>query len=593
MFLVTTADRRFWKRDGRILFLGEWCRLYRERADWEGLDADVLPYHWDDRRRFHRDYLEGREAFARTLPALASRLNALHGVTHSTRYWHILVGWWLTYFVDILLDRYQSVCAARDSGRVTGTWIEDVPPGAWTAQDFAEFHHWFTWDPYNHVLYGDLIRLDGAVPFEMVSVPPASCPPPIPAESASPWKRGLKRALWAYARAIPSRRNAVVAVESHLSHRNLYRLQRALGQWPSPTTRLSQPYAYPFDAGMRQALEIPDCATAFERALVRLIPAHLPRVYVEGYHDARRRALALFPRRPRVIFTANSYSSYEPFKFWAAEKVDEGAALGIWQHGGTYGTSRWSSNEQHETAICDRFYSWGWTPQPDTRSAHICLGRLNDLGASLVPDPTGGILWTGFSALRYAYLLYSSPTGPQILAHLDDQRRFYDGLPPEVRRLIVLRLYPYDYGWHERDRWRDWAPDLRVTQGGETMYEQLRRHRLMIATYNSTTYLETFAAGYPTLLFWDPRQWELRPEAQPYFDLLQDAGIYHDTPESAAAKVAEIHDDPQRWWQSPAVRSARQRFGEHFVKTSPAWMRDLARDLTTLGRHATGPARPA
>jgi putative transferase (TIGR04331 family) len=52
MFLVLTGDQRFWKTDEKILFLGEWCRLYREKSVWSKLDAETLPFHWDDRKNF-------------------------------------------------------------------------------------------------------------------------------------------------------------------------------------------------------------------------------------------------------------------------------------------------------------------------------------------------------------------------------------------------------------------------------------------------------------------------------------------------------------------------------------------------------------
>ena len=45
MFLVTTADQRFWKTDEKILFLGEWCKIYNQRHIWSNLDYEVLPYH--------------------------------------------------------------------------------------------------------------------------------------------------------------------------------------------------------------------------------------------------------------------------------------------------------------------------------------------------------------------------------------------------------------------------------------------------------------------------------------------------------------------------------------------------------------------
>ena len=61
MFLVTTANQKYWKTDEKILFLGEWCKLYSEKHIWSNLDYEILVSHWDKYQQFdsHREYLEG------------------------------------------------------------------------------------------------------------------------------------------------------------------------------------------------------------------------------------------------------------------------------------------------------------------------------------------------------------------------------------------------------------------------------------------------------------------------------------------------------------------------------------------------------
>ncbi|HNN61097.1 MAG TPA: transferase, partial [Leptospiraceae bacterium] len=68
--------------------------------------------------------------------------------------------------------------------------------------------------------------------------------------------------------------------------------------------------------------------------------------------------------------------------------------------------------------------------------------------------------------------------------------------------------------------------------------------------------------------------------ALPVYALLVDAGIIHLTPESAAAKVAEVWDDVSSWWLSPSVQEARSKFCEAFARTSETPVDDLVRLLT-------------
>src|SRR5687767_15617233 len=108
-FLITTADERTWRLDGPVLFLGEWCRRYDRRAAWEGLDAEVVPYHWDDRDQYYRDYLYICAVYEDVLRRTSDALNAHHGTAHGLRYWRILVGPWAYQFAQTLFDRWAMV----------------------------------------------------------------------------------------------------------------------------------------------------------------------------------------------------------------------------------------------------------------------------------------------------------------------------------------------------------------------------------------------------------------------------------------------------------------------------------------------------
>ena len=54
MLLVTTALERTWGSDEKILFLGEWCKLYNRKDIWLSRNSQTLSDPWSDRgRRFN------------------------------------------------------------------------------------------------------------------------------------------------------------------------------------------------------------------------------------------------------------------------------------------------------------------------------------------------------------------------------------------------------------------------------------------------------------------------------------------------------------------------------------------------------------
>ena len=129
------------------------------------------------------------------------------------------------------------------------------------------------------------------------------------------------------------------------------------------------------------------------------------------------------------------------------------------------------------------------------------------------------------------------------------------------------------------ERWNSKFPEIECYQGAKTMPNQLRESRLFIGTYNATTYLETLAANFPSVIFWNPEHWELRSSAQPYFDELRRVGIFYDTPEAAAEKINEISHDPASWWKQPEIQRAKDKFCFQFARTSNNWMNEWKQEL--------------
>ena len=97
-----------------------------------------------------------------------------------------------------------------------------------------------------------------------------------------------------------------------------------------------------------------------------------------------------------------------------------------------------------------------------------------------------------------------------------------------------------------------------------------------------TPFLESFAANFPTIIFWNPYFSELRDSAKPYFDELREVSILHDNPKSAAIKVNEVYEDPMAWWGSPDVQMARENFCRRFAWTSPDWISDWKKEFEKL-----------
>ena len=547
------------------------------------MDCEVLPYHWDDRKKLFADQEYLRGLYERVLIDTANWLNAVHGQNRPVRYWRIIVGPWLFRFVCIFFDRYATLMNAAQSGKVTSTWIGQYSQHAPAPADYESFSTLVCDDEYNHFLFSWIIKELAPFPFQALQ-PGLGQPQPALVKKTDPCgKRFLKRLVLGYERRLPHRFNRYVFVSSYFGAWDQALLQISLGQWPSFFPPQVEHLSVDVNPAIRASFTPSFAQDRFEELLARIIPSQFPRAYLEEYASMKERALSRYPRRPEAIFTTNGYYANEGFKFFAAEQIGTGTRLAGGQHGGLYGMALFNLAEDHEIAVSDRYYTWGWESIADDKVKPLPAIQLNRFRRDVRPDRAGRVLLVLAGMPRYFYHMYSTFLASSgALAYFDDQYAFVRSLSEENKRLLLVRLYMHDYGWDQKARWEREFQDIECDHGKESLCAQLKRSRLFVGTYNSTTYLEAFAADFPTLLFWTPGQWELRPSAKEYFDELRDVGILFDSPDAAALKVNQISGDPWSWWHQPQIQKVKDRFCDSFARSSGNWVREWGSEFRCL-----------
>ena len=576
MFLVVTSDQRFLKKGEKALLLGNWCQIYSQKKLWESIEHEVLPYHWSNSNKLFQDFIYLEDIYEQYLYLLADRLNAVHKTSFSVRYWRILVGPWLKVFLEIFYDRYLSITSAIETRKVSNTWLPIWDANDFIPLDFENFQIWNVEDEYNHYLYGWLIKNLEGISYEIREDIPCVLLKKIKrtSQSLGLFKNVSKSFLEFYFRLIPDYWKKVVFASSYLTSWQLIKLQVSLGQAPNPCTPRVTLKDERVDKDLREELVFPEKSDQFESLIKKIIPIQIPKIYLEGYATFRQKSLKYFPNKTKIIYTTNALYADEGFKFWAAERLESSGKLIVGQHGGTYGSALWSGYESHEIKVSDKYFTWGWSDKDEPKLIPVPAAPLIKTKDKIIPNCSGNILWLPMTSPRYAYRMVSLPIGMYYSHYMDDQEAFARLVNPDVYSLLVFRfLKDRRQGYYLKNRWMDKKVIVdRLYQGEKTMVQQLLECRLSISTYNSTTFLETFSANYPTILFWNPEHSELRKSAQPYYDDLREAEILHDNPESAAAKVNNIYKDPLSWWMSEKVQASKKKFCHRFARSGLNWV---------------------
>ena len=583
-FLITTADEGTWRRDRPVLFLGEWCRLYDRRDAWENLDAEVVPFHWDDRQTLDRDCERVQAFYEQLLCWTTAALNEHHQTDRSSRYWRILLGPWLIMFTYALFDRWTTVRRATEDYQIDETLICDIAPATMIPPEpVGSLYQDTTW---NHYMIGKVIQWQNRIPWRLIapSADGVAAPPSVVRPSrVRSFRIGVRDGISSLLGSFTTRDEAMI-LRSYLPWREEIKLQLALRQLPKWWS-LPKADPEPPDMAKRERFQLAsDSTDPFVQFAVATIPQQIPTVFLEGYGNLGAAADRLrWPSRPRVIFTSNADYGCVVFQEWAARKAEAGHPLVIGQHGGHVGVARWHLGEDHQVKVADRYLSWGW--QDDRSRVHPALA-FNIVGKPVSTwNPSGNLLLVTHPYRLFGYRLMSQPIGAnQSARFVGEQIQFALALDDRIRATLTVRVdAAQDRAGRTSyvQRWVEAVPGVDIDPSTESFERPLRRCRLLVYTYNSTGFLETLTRDIPTLIFWNPWYFELRPSAQPYFDRLAKVGIFHETPESAARHVATIWDDVAGWWNQPSVQEARRVFCQQYARMPAKPLRILKQALLT------------
>ena len=300
----------------------------------------------------------------------------------------------------------------------------------------------------------------------------------------------------------------------------------------------------------------------------KLLPKTMPFIYWEAFGTLLKCVdKTNLPNNVKVIVTTIGIWKDDFFKSWVAQQVQKGVSLVVGQHGGEYGTCLFSSFEEHEIKISDKYLSWGWGHNNDIIPAPVPQLFLN---REKTWDRSGNISIICKTLGGYVSQMHSSsPINSKGTAYLEDMHDFFNLLSDDLKKIILVKLFHDDaeQGRPVRNIIKNNFSDVMIAQDNDVLENILVRSRLGVHTYNGTTFLESIAFNRPCMLMADPMVSPIRMEAQPHFDRLSSVGIYHKTPESAINKIIEVVDDIESWWNDKDVASARENFCSQFALT--------------------------
>lgn len=580
--LIVTAQKELIKSVNNIeniVFLGEWAKSSIPLNDSRYQDVRVLDYHWSNRDKYNKDYVYLDNLYEKILVSISRSLNSIHSLDKSIRFWRIIIGPWLSSFIQINYDRWAMLEVAQSDINIKKVNLFSIKDNNVIPNNDKDFTRLFVNDYWNHWLYSEIIKYRGL--FKIINVEGIKHESnknkgPIFIEQFRRFFLIFNPLIKFFSK---SKSFFIYNIQSSLFKKIIleFRLLEfpSIGKFPDYLLKFNEKINH----NKRDQLLVDDFPkNDFEKFLTLVIPKQIPKSYIESFNEIIEISRKMpWPLNPKVIIT-NLSQDGDVLKFWIATKIDMGSLLYIGQHGGHYGASKISSVEKHERKIADIFLSWGWK---DKGVYPLSSYKLNSNKLNIKKSRKKKCVVIQNVTPRYSYLMFSSVVSSLQVKYFEQQFDFVEGLNSDIRKQLSIRPFPSDYGWQQNNRWKNRFTDIELDISS-SYSKSISNAKIVIATYNATTFLETFSANIPTLIFWDSSMWELNSKSKYFFDILEDAGILFYDPVLAAKKLNTIWINIDEWWGSDEVTRAVKLFSKEYAQKPDNILKEWSLYLSSL-----------
>lgn len=334
IFLATTALEEFWDTTKPIVFLGEWCLLYGRRSFWEPLNGQCLESPFGNPEAGHAAYHFVNGVYERILPILGDALNTIHGTRYSQRYWRIVIGPWLLFYLPVIYDRYSYLkCALEQYPNCTTMVLSEN--SFVVSSDTLDFACFIKEDSFNLQIFTKILAsLGKTFPCKEAQIEQNSIYGKLGGRSWMHKAVGYLAKLYAGVGAKVFQSTILrSSYFSKVSELNI--LIRTAGKVLPIAGQLTKPIRVKLNVDARKSLQNIWLGDGeFERCLTIMLSSDIPMCFVEAFYDVNREAQNSYPITPKAIFSANAWYYDEYFKQWAAESAERGTLLIGTAHGG-------------------------------------------------------------------------------------------------------------------------------------------------------------------------------------------------------------------------------------------------------------------
>jgi len=228
---------------------------------------------------------------------------------------------------------------------------------------------------------------------------------------------------------------------------------------------------------------------------------------------------------------------------------------------------------KYQIPLVDEFLTLGWNARsyPNLKqSASLFEWKDEDSGVDKEHDL---LFIIGISEARYPVICadYGENGAYGAKSTIKVDRVLLDSLDDQILKSTYIRAYPklatnnwliWDYRYLLKDYINKVKCFDDFSLSGRLL---MKKSRLVVVAYQSTSHLESIIADIPTIFIWNKEIMHFQKEHEHIYDELIECGICHTDPIKAAKFVNKIIDAPEKWWFTKKTQRGRKLFLENNI----------------------------
>ncbi len=590
--LITTVLSKFSHEKKNKIFLGEWCHSNHKNNFNNLKEGQTMKHHWCGLNKRLKDVKYLEKNYEKILREISVKLNKIYKVKKNLRYWRIIIGPWLHFYIVSMFDRWENlrIFFKKYHNTKKKTYYFKTGDDIFYNSDTADYvNKILQSDLWNHNNYLRIIKFQYLQ--KIILEKKNNVKPTIDYKNKKPhevknilslsflWMK-LFHCLDFIFSYFGIRYNKVIIDSSYFSKINQLKLFIKLKIIPSFYSSTFKDISFKpkecFDMVVRDKVfkNKKKLKDPFINYLYFAMKTDFPVVFLEKFNDVQKSNSRFNKLKKKLIITSNSYQFNERFQMWAAEMITKGAKLHIAAHGGFLPFKIETSFDHHIT-ICDKYLTWRLAKEDRWKKKRVKLSPVQLLkNKNLTLNQKKSCLILSFSVARHSLKLNSFPYAEQYKPLFENTCKVVKNLNPLIRKEVIYRCTEADNSCFRTIK--KFSQKFKETKTQETsdtlLRDELKKTKLIINIMPETTVSDSITSNIPTVIIFPKKLFHLTRNSEKILDDLKKNNIYFNNPLEASKHINKIWHNPDIWWKSASTQKCLEKLKKFAFNIKDDWL---------------------